>query len=518
MKSKYSVILHNSSQSASKSENLQITLNSIVNSNLMPCSVIVISDDQRRLKLCSYDFNIRSVNLGIAISKTFFKAVNTLETNHFLYINNSQFPVKIKPDCLDLFLLTVKNNPQIGMCYSDYDIFDKDRIRGIKLLNHHSGRLRDNQDFGLVFLLNKKAVQNSQNDGITHIDNLVYALRLNISEAHDIVHLAAAKGGAAYTVLRPISASNVFDYLIAEENVQQEAEKILTDHLKRINSYLAPRLLYNARPAPIIKPDFKASIIIPVNNRPEFIGAAIESIWDQSIQDIEVIIIVNGGQSDKTIPVVKQYQENGAQFDSEKPPVSLIISDINNIGYSLNQGVNQARGEFYIQLDSDDRLKQQAVEQILNCFASDRSIGIVIGAYELWDLTDDGKLIQRTDLPAVTHNEWTEQNGHNNLLRINGAGAPRAIPIQLIKDIGYFRMNTEPHAINYGEDYDMVLRISEKYLVGRIYDPIYDVIRHSGGTDHSIDQATIDRNDEAKDYIRSMAIIRREKLNSETKY
>ena len=115
---------------------------------------------------------------------------------------------------------------------------------------------------------------------------------------------------------------------------------------------------------------------------------------------------------------------------------------------------------------------------------------MVIGSYEVWEKLDSGEIIRDKNIPVVTHSEWTEENGRNNLLRINGAGAPRAIPIQLIKDIGYFEMNENPFARNYGEDYDMVLRISEKYKIGRIYDPIYEVIRHSGGTDHSIDQAT----------------------------
>jgi len=110
---------------------------------------------------------------------------------------------------------------------------------------------------------------------------------------------------------------------------------------------------------------------------------------------------------------------------------------------------------------------------------------------------------------VVTHDEWTDDNGRNNLLRINGAGAPRAIPFQIIKEMGYFGINDDPYALNYGEDYDMVLHISEKYRIGRIYEPIYDVIRHAGGTDHNIDQVTIDRNDEAKDHMRREAINRR---------
>jgi hypothetical protein len=125
----------------------------------------------------------------------------------------------------------------------------------------------------------------------------------------------------------------------------------------------------------------------------------------------------------------------------------------------------------------------------------------------------NGGLSRVENIPVVTHNEWTEENGRNNLLRINGAGAPRAIPISVIKEIGYFGMNDEPYARNYGEDYEMVLKISEKHRVGRIWDPIYEVIRHKGGTDHNIDTETIIRNDEAKDHMRLQALNRRKTMN-----
>ena len=129
-------------------------------------------------------------------------------------------------------------------------------------------------------------------------------------------------------------------------------------------------------------------------------------------------------------------------------------------------------------------------------------------------MNDNNKELSRVEsIPVVTHDEWTEENGRNNLLRINGAGAPRAIPINLIKEIGYFGINDEPFARNYGEDYEMVLKISEKYRVGRIWDPIYEVVRHKGGTDHSIDIETITRNDEAKDYMRLEAVNRRKAMN-----
>jgi len=101
----------------------------------------------------------------------------------------------------------------------------------------------------------------------------------------------------------------------------------------------------------------------------------------------------------------------------------------------------------------------------------------------------------------------------NNLLRINGAGAPRSAHIKVIRELGWFGMNDSEQSRNYGEDYDLVMRISEQYRIGRVWDPIYDVIRHAGGTDHAIDQAAIDRNDNAKDHTRLEAIRRRQKIN-----
>ena len=80
---------------------------------------------------------------------------------------------------------------------------------------------------------------------------------------------------------------------------------------------------------------------------------------------------------------------------------------------------------------------------------------------------------------------------------------------KVIREVGWFGVNDTPQSRNYGEDYDLVLRISERYTIGRVWEPIYEVIRHAGGTDHAIDQATIDRNDDAKDNMRLEALRRR---------
>ncbi|NOX90524.1 MAG: glycosyltransferase [Calditrichaeota bacterium] len=446
--------------------------------------------------------------LGEQLNLAFKKA----KAPFMLYVNNQETEIQLKRSALDLYLQTMQRHPDAGMVYSDYELEEDGVVRELHLLKHHIGRVRDNQDFGRVFFLRKQAVEKSGNADASLKFNTLYDLRLRISEKSELVHIANRYNGSLYRVVSKGKKHNVFDYLMASKESQLEAERVITEHLKRINAYLAPGAFYKPRPSAPPDAALKASVIIPVNNRPKFIRTAIESVQDQTVKEVEVIVVVNGGPDDPTIEEVKRFMPGGDKYSPDKPDVRLLVFDINNIGFCLNMGAQIARGEYYVQLDSDDRLKPDAVEKILEVYESDPRIGMVIGSYEVWQLEEDGSYFRMEDLPVVTHDEWTEENGRNNLLRINGAGAPRSLPIQVIREIG-FSMNEEPFARNYGEDYNMVLQVSERHRIGRVWDAIYEVVRHSGGTDHSIDQATIDRNDEAKDYMRAETILRRQKLN-----
>ena len=431
-----------------------------------------------------------------------------------LYIDNSLAQINLRKSALSLFLLAAERNPTAEMIYADYEYKSGRKIREVHLLKSHKGRVRDNQDYGRVFLFRQTALTDFGGFDESLKFNMLYDIRLKFMERGPLFHIANRYAGSLYQVLSSGKGHNVFDYLLAGKEGQIEAEEILTGHLKRTDAFLAPARFYQDRPSADESKSLQATVIIPVNNRPEFIATAIESVLAQTEQQIEVIVIVNGGEKDPTNKAVRAFMSGGEKYDPSKPDVRLITVDINNIGFCLNTGVKQARGRYYVQLDSDDRLKPSAIAKILTLFNSDSRIGIVIGSYEVWEKDEtDGSLSRVKTIPVVTHDEWTEENGRNNLLRINGAGAPRSIPISLLKEIGYFGINDEPFARNYGEDYEMVLKISERYKVGRIWEPVYEVVRHKGGTDHSIDPVTVDRNDEAKDEMRRQAIERRQKMN-----
>ena len=436
-----------------------------------------------------------------------------------LHVDSQAACVTLRRSAVRALVMAAARHRSAGLIYADYCRAEADGTSTeVHLLDYHAGRLRDNLDFGPAILYRASVLEGLGGFDSRYAVADLYDLRLRIGEKHGLVHIGNRTGGSLYQVAAPPGGHNVFDYLLSDRDGQTEFEQALTEHLKRTGTYLPPdRPMKQVSYSAVQQARFDkctASMVIPVNNRPQFIGRAVESALSQTVTNIEVIVVVNGGPSDPTIDQVRRYQPGGDCFDPNRPPVRLIVLDVNNIGLSLNAGIEAATGKFYVQLDSDDRLKPDAVEKLIAVFDSDPCIGMVIGSYELWELDPaTGRAGRCAELPVVRHGEWTDLNGPNNLLRLNGAGAPRAAHIKVINEFGGFGVNDSPQSRNYGEDYDLVLKISERYRVGRFWDPIYEVLRHPGGTDHSIDQATIDRNDNAKDQMRLAALQRRQALN-----
>jgi hypothetical protein len=128
------------------------------------------------------------------------------------------------------------------------------------------------------------------------------------------------------------------------------------------------------------------------------------------------------------------------------------------------------------------------------------SYAMVIGSYTLVDFE-----LQEILPGLIDHREWTDENGHNNALRINGLGAPRAFNTRLMRKIGFLN-------VSYGEDYAAVLRICREYRIGRIYENLYFCRRWSGNTDAALSLEEINRNDAFKDKIRTDEILARQRI------
>ena len=113
----------------------------------------------------------------------------------------------------------------------------------------------------------------------------------------------------------------------------------------------------------------KVSVIIPAYNVEDYIGECIESINNQTYSNYEVII-VNDGSTDKTIDIIKQYQE---KYEWIK------VIDIENSGqgYARNIALKEAVGKYILFLDADDFLEPITLQLAIDRIKKDKSDFVV---------------------------------------------------------------------------------------------------------------------------------------------
>ena len=158
-------------------------------------------------------------------------------------------------------------------------------------------------------------------------------------------------------------------------------------------------------------------------------------------------------------------------------------------------------GRFAIQLDSDDLYSRPYTLQLMVGTFYREQCAMVIGSYEITDFS-----LRPLPPGVIAHREWTEENGRNNALRINGLGAPRGFFTPLVREKPF--PNT-----SYGEDYCMGLTLSRDYRIGRLYEVVYRCRRWEGNSDAALSPERINANNSYKDKLRTIEILSRIRKN-----
>jgi glycosyltransferase involved in cell wall biosynthesis len=240
----------------------------------------------------------------------------------------------------------------------------------------------------------------------------------------------------------------------------------------------------------------EASVVIPVRNRKETIAEAVKSALSQETDFPFNVIVVDNHSTDRTTAVLSNLAR---QYFSLKHIVPK-RTDL-GIGGCWNEALrHEACGHYVVQLDSDDLYSSNHTLQKIVDMLRQGSYAMVIGSYTLVD-----SRLKEIPPGLIDHREWTDENGHNNALRINGLGAPRAFNTRLLRKIGF-------HNVSYGEDYAAALRISREYRIGRIYESLYLCRRWSGNTDSALSIEEANRKNAFKDKIRTIEILARQKI------
>jgi glycosyltransferase involved in cell wall biosynthesis len=270
---------------------------------------------------------------------------------------------------------------------------------------------------------------------------------------------------------------------------ERQTETVFYAALKRRNAWLESER--TAVPPPTLNASPLVSIITPVYNRASFVDDAIASVQRSTLADWEHIVVDNGS-TDGTREVVRKL----AASDSR---IRLIENDRNIIAFSLNLALRHARGKYVSQLDSDDEYLPHTLQSMVDALDTHPTWALAISYYELMD--EVGRSLP--DFGIIKHLEYNR----NNILRVDGAGAVRCWHRSVIEEMGGFNEKDFP---NYGEDYDLVLKVSERYEIGRVHEICYRYRRHEGNTDMLRDPLTKLR---SKTLARESALKRRRKLN-----
>ncbi|MDI6742378.1 MAG: DUF4922 domain-containing protein [Smithella sp.] len=391
-----------------------------------------------------------------------------------------------------------------GLVYSDYYWREGKSQTSCSLIDYQPGSIRDDFDFGHLLIFPGSAVKSVlKKYGSLPSDakTALYDLRLKISTDHPIIHVPEF----LYTVCaekRKKTKKSVgkteaqFSY-VAKENLlrQKKLEKIATSHLKRSGAFLPPRtkILNKQRD----DRQWKASVIIPVLNRKKTISDALKSALQQKTDFPFNIIIVDNHSTDGTTNILREYA-------AKYPHVRHMIPERPDLGIGgcWNEAINSPHcGNYAVQLDSDDLYSSPKTLQKIIDFMRAGNYAMVVGSYTIVN-----EQLKKIPPGLIAHKEWTQSNGHNNLLRVNGMGAPRAFDLSIIRRIGF------PN-VSYGEDYAVALKISREYKIGRIYENLYWCRRWKENTDAGISAAKKNRNDDYKDGLRSQEIKERQRLN-----
>ncbi|EFC73019.1 SpoIID/LytB domain protein [Prevotella melaninogenica D18] len=274
-------------------------------------------------------------------------------------------------------------------------------------------------------------------------------------------------------------------------------EQVATAHLSAINA-LVDTTQY-------AQPDFSAeafpvevSVVIPVFNREKTVRDAVVSALSQKTDFPFNVIVVDNHSTDGTTEIL-------STLAADERLVHLIPTRTDlGIGGCWNYAINDAHcGRFAVQLDSDDLYSSENTLQTIVDAFHEQKAAMIVGSYRMCDF-------DLNTLPPglISHNEWTEDNGCNNALRINGLGAPRAFFTPLV------RQHQFPNT-SYGEDYAMGLAFSRRFRIGRIYDELYLCRRWGGNSDAVLSIDKVNANNHYKDQLRTVEILARQKQNQD---
>ena len=435
-----------------------------------------------------------------AAGETLTRVLHKVRTGYVLFLKEGK-GIELGSRSLER-LLEIGRLTGAGMLYGDYEeAAPAGLFRERPVNDYQLGSIRDDFPFGPLQFFSLSAIRKalSIHGALPPVHHAaLYDLRLKISLVAPVLRVPER---LCRLVPLPEKGRHEAHFAYVDPRnlaYQREMEQVVTRHLRRLGAWLPPSF---RKLPPLSGGDYpvEASVVIPVRNREKTVADAVRSALSQKTDFDFNILVVDNHSTDATPGIV-------AGLAGQDPRVQLLVPQRWDlaIGGCWNEALfSPGCGKYVVQLDSDDLYQgQESLQRLVAALRTNR-YAAVIGAYTLVN-----EHLREIPPGLIDHREWTEDNGRNNALRVNGFGAPRAFRTDILRRTGGF-----PN-VSYGEDYAVCLKLSRYYRIGRIYESLYLCRRWADNTDAALSVERANRNDAYKDWLRTQELLARQRMSA----
>lgn len=193
------------------------------------------------------------------------------------------------------------------------------------------------------------------------------------------------------------------------------------------------------------------SIVITTYNRDRYLATAIESVLGQTYENLE-LLIWDDGSSDRSVEIAQSYA-------AKDPRVRLIAAPHQGRVAALQAAITATRGLYLGWVDSDDWLAPTALSETATVLLAQPQVGMVYTDY--WDVNDEGELLR------YGHRCRTPYSKDRLLLTF------MTFHFRLLRRSVFDQVDGLNGSLDFVEDYDLCLRLSEVTQVRRVNRPLY---------------------------------------------
>lgn len=214
----------------------------------------------------------------------------------------------------------------------------------------------------------------------------------------------------------------------------------------------------------------KVSIIVPIYNSEKYLKKCLDSLVEQTLNDIEFILI-NDGSTDKSDEIIKNYKDKRIKYYKRTN---------HGIGATRNFGIDQASGKYIGFVDSDDYVnKDMYLKMYEKC--KENNLDIVVCDY----IKEEEN---KKEIIKFSNFNITDLNNHPDLLtEINLAPWNKIYKKSLFDEKTYYPIN-----VKYEDTPFVALMLSKAKKIGKINDPLYHYTVHNNSQTTIIDNKVYD--------------------------